>query len=59
MVCQEENIKGMNDQFANAVNVQLNPKIKKIEAALVDIYGRIDPKNLEKTIKTGIDAKID
>lgn len=30
MFKQEQNITGMNNEFANSVNNQINPKIKKI-----------------------------
>lgn len=36
-------MKGMNDELANSINLQINPKIKKIEAGLVDLYVRSDP----------------
>lgn len=51
---QEQNIKGINDEFANSVNNQINPKIKKIEASLVDIYSRIDPSQLEASLKAKV-----
>ena len=51
---QEQNIKEMNDQLANTINNQINPKIKKIETSLVDLYSRMDLSEFEKLIKAKI-----
>ena len=51
MFKQEQNIAGMNDEFANSVNHQINPKIKKMETAFIDLYAKVDTNEFTKTIK--------
>ena len=40
---QEENMSGMNEEFKNAVNHQINPKLKKLESTVSSITAEIDP----------------
>lgn len=40
--------------MANTINNQINPKIKKIETSLVDLYSRMDLSEFEKLIKAKI-----
>jgi len=39
---QEENIQRINNEVANQVNSQINPKIKKIEASLIELFTRTE-----------------
>lgn len=51
---QEDNIFGMNEELKNTINNQMNPKIKKIESSLVDIYSKVDPLMFDNQIREGI-----
>ena len=59
MFKQEQNITGMNDEFANSVNHQINPKIKKMEAAIVDIYSKVDKTEFTNIIKQEVTEELD
>lgn len=58
MFKQEQNIAGMNDEFANSVNHQINPKIKKMEAAITDIYSKVDKNEFTKIIKQEVAEEV-
>lgn len=51
---QEDNIFGMNEELKNTINNQMNPKIKKIESSIIDIYSKIDPLMFDNQIREGI-----
>jgi hypothetical protein len=55
---QEENIQRINSEVANQVNSQINPKIKKIEASLIELFSRTEKSELQKLIKANIDEDI-
>ena len=40
----------MNSEVTSIFNSQVNPKIKKIEASLADVFSRIDQPALDKMI---------
>jgi hypothetical protein len=40
--------------MSNTFNSQMNPKIKKIEGSIIDIYSKIDPLMLESQVREGI-----
>lgn len=40
----------MNSEVTNIVNTQLNPRLKKIEASLVEVFAKIDKSELSKVI---------
>ena len=43
---QEENMTGMNEEFKNAVNHQINPKLKKLESSVSSMAADLDPARL-------------
>lgn len=51
---QEDNIFGMNEELKNTINNQMNPKIKKIESSIIDVYSKIDPLMFDNQIREGI-----
>lgn len=55
---QEENIQRINSEVANQVNSQINPKIKKMEASLVELFSRTENSELQKLIKANINEDL-
>ena len=55
---QEENIQRINSEVANQVNSQINPKIKKMEASLIELFSRTENSELQKLIKANINEDL-
>ena len=55
---QEDNIQRINSEVANQVNSQINPKIKKMEASLIELFSRTENSELQKLIKANINEDL-
>ena len=55
---QEENIQRINSEVANQVNSQINHKIKKMEASLIELFSRTENSELQKLIKANINEDL-
>ena len=41
----------MNEEFKNSVNLQINPKLKKLESSISGLITQIEPSHMEKGMK--------